>query len=118
MQHSSEFKQLVNEARAQIREIAPAELRRMLDAGEEFTLIDVREADEHAKGTIAGAVTLSRGILERDIHKVTTDKERKLVLYCGGGYRSALAAVNLQKMGYKNVISLDGGWRGWQESQS
>ncbi len=84
----------------------------MLDANEDFTLIDVREADEHAKGTIPAAVKLPRGILERDIDQVTTDKDRKIVLYCGGGFRSALAAVNLKKMGYKNVISMDGGWRG------
>ena len=116
--HSPEFKKLVDEAKAQIQEIGPAELKQMLDAREDFTLIDVREADEQAKGTIASAVTLPRGILERDIDKVTTDKERKIVLYCGGGFRSALAAVNLQKMGYRNVISLDGGWRGWQELQS
>ena len=112
-----EFKQIVEEAKAQIKEIGPAELKRMLDAGEDFTLIDVREADEQAKGTIPGTVKLPRGILERDIDQVTTDKERKIVLYCGGGFRSALAAVNLKKMGYRNVISMDGGWRGWQELQ-
>ena len=115
--HSPEFEQIVNEARAQIEEIRPPELKRMLEKGEDFTLIDVREADEYAKGTIPGAVKLSRGILERDIHQVVTDKSRKIVLYCGGGYRSALAAVNLKKMGYTNVISMDGGWRGWQEME-
>jgi|SRR5215472_15282407 len=115
--HSPEFEQIANEARAQIQEIRPGDLKRMLDAGEDFTLIDVREADEQAKGTIPRAVKLPRGILERDIHQVTADKERKIVLYCGGGYRSALAALNLKKMGYKNVISMDGGWRGWQELQ-
>jgi rhodanese-related sulfurtransferase len=113
--HSPEFKQIVDEARAQIREIGPADLKKMLDAGEDFTLIDVREAEEQAKGIIPGAVKLPRGILERDIDQVTMDKDREIVLYCGGGYRSALAAVNLKKMGYKNVISMDGGWRGWQE---
>jgi rhodanese-related sulfurtransferase len=115
--HSPEFKQIVDEARAQIQEIRPPDLKMMLDAGEDFTLVDVREADEQAKGIIPGAVKLPRGILERDIDQVTTDKDRKIVLYCGGGYRSALAAVNLKKMGYKNVISMDGGWRGWQELQ-
>jgi rhodanese-related sulfurtransferase len=113
--HSPEFVQIVDEARAQIREIQPPDLKRMLDAKEDFTLIDVREADEQAKGTIPGAVKLPRGILERDIDKVTAEKTRKIVLYCGGGYRSALAALNLKKMGYTNVISMDGGWRGWQE---
>jgi len=115
--HSPEFVRIVDEARAQIQEIRPAEVKRMQDASEDFTLIDVREADEHARGTIPGAVKLPRGILERDIDKVTTDKDRKIVLYCGGGFRSALAALNLKKMGYKNVISMDGGWRGWQELQ-
>lgn len=115
--HQTEFEQIVSEARAQVEEIEPTELKRMLDAKEDFTLIDVREADEHAKGTIPGAVPLSRGILERDIHHVITDKDRKIVLYCGGGYRSALAAVSLKKMGYRNVISMWGGWKGWQKLQ-
>jgi rhodanese-related sulfurtransferase len=113
--HNPEFVRIVDEARAQIQEIQPQDVKRMLDAKEDFTLIDVREADEHAKGTIPTAVKLPRGILERDINQVTTDKDRKIVLYCGGGFRSALAAVNLQKMGYKNVISMDGGWKGWQQ---
>jgi len=115
MKHNPDFVRIVDEARAQIQQIQPPDLKRMLDAREDFTLIDVREADEHARGTIPGAVKLPRGILERDIDQVTKDKQRKIVLYCGGGYRSALAAVNLQKMGYTNVISMDGGWRGWQE---
>lgn len=115
--HNPEFVRIVDEARAQIQEIKPQDLKRMLDAKEDFTLIDVREADEQAKGTIPTAVKLPRGILERDINQVTTDKDHKIVLYCGGGFRSALAAVNLQKMGYKNVISMDGGWKGWQELQ-
>ena len=109
---------IVDEAKAQIQEIGPSELKRMLDAHEDFTLIDVREADEQAKGTIRGAVMLPRGIVERDIDKVTADKDRKVVLYCAGGFRSALAALNLKKMGFKDVISLEGGYRGWQKSQS
>ena len=113
--HSPDFVRIVDEARAQIQEIKPLDLKRMLDEKEDLTLIDVREADEQAKGTIPTAVKLPRGILERDINQVTTDKDRKIVLYCGGGFRSALAAVNLKKMGYKNVISMDGGWKGWQE---
>ena len=113
--HNPDFVRIVDEARTQIQEIQPQDVKRMLDAKEDFTLIDVREADEHAKGTIPTAVELSRGILERDIDQVTTDKDRKIVLYCGGGFRSALAAVNLKKMGYKNVISMDGGWKGWQQ---
>ena len=117
MKHNPDFVRIVDEARAEIAEIQPPDVKRMLDANEDFTLIDVREADEQARGTIPGAVKLPRGILERDIDQVTTDKDRKIVLYCGGGFRSALAAVNLKKMGYRNVISMDGGWRGWQELQ-
>jgi rhodanese-related sulfurtransferase len=95
-----EFKQIVDEAKTQFQEIGPAELKRMLDAR-----------------VIAGAVRLPRGILERDIDQVTSDKDRKIVLYCQGGFRSALAALNLKKMGFRNVISLDGGYRGWQQPQ-
>jgi len=113
-----EFKQLVDEAKAQIREIGPDELRHMQLSGEDFTLIDVREPDERAKGTIADAVAMPRGILEVNIDQITTDKDRKLVLYCGGGSRSALAALNLKKMGFRNVISLTGGYRGWRESET
>lgn len=112
-----EFKQLVDEAKSQIKEIGPHDLKHMQQAGENFTLIDVREADEQAKGTIPGAIKLPRGILEVNIDQITTDKDRKLVLYCGGGSRSALAALNLKKMGFRNVISLAGGYRGWSETQ-
>ena len=86
-------------------------------AGEDFTLIDVREPDEQAKGMIADAVAMPRGILERDIDQVTTDKNRKIVLYCAGGFRSALAAQSLKSMGFNDVISLSGGYRGWVQSQ-
>ena len=111
-----EFKQLVHEAKGQITEIGPDELRRMQQSGENFTLIDVRERDEVAKGSIPGAVPMPRGILEVNIDQITTDKEQKLVLYCGGGSRSALAALNLKKMGFRKVLSLVGGYRGWRES--
>jgi rhodanese-related sulfurtransferase len=113
-----EFKQLVDEAKAQIKEIGPAELRRMQQAGEDFTLVDVREREEQGRGIIPGAVSLPRGILEVNIDKITTDKDRKLVLYCGGGSRSALAAVNLKKMGFRNVFSLAGGYRDWREGDT
>ena len=113
-----EFKQLVDEAKSQIKEIGPDDLKHMQQAGENFTLIDVREADEQAKGTIPGAIKLPRGILEVNIDQITTDKDRKLVLYCGGGSRSALAALNLKKMGFRNVISLAGGYRGWRLSET
>lgn len=112
-----EFMQLVNEAKAQITEIGPHDLKNMQHAGEEFSLIDVREPDEHAGGMIAGAVPMPRGVLERDIDKVTTDKDRKLVIYCAGGARSALAALSLKQMGFRDVISLSGGYKGWRESQ-
>lgn len=111
-----EFNHLVDEAKSQVREIGPGDLKRMRQTGEDFTLIDVRERDEIAKGTIPGAVPLPRGILEVNIDQITTDKNRKLVLYCGGGSRSALAALNLKKMGFRDVISLAGGYRGWLES--
>ena len=113
-----EFKQLVDEARSQISEIGPNDLRRMQQSGEDFTLLDVRERDEQAKGIIPGAVSLPRGILEVNIDKITTDKDRKLVLYCGGGGRSALAALNLKKMGFRNVFSLAGGYRDWCEGDT
>ena len=108
-----EFKQLVEDAKKEIQEIDVAQLKRMQQAKEDFLLIDVREKEEAARGMIPGAVHLSRGVLEVNIDQVTTDKGRKMVLYCGGGSRSALAAVNLKKMGFKNVISLEGGWRAW-----
>jgi rhodanese-related sulfurtransferase len=113
-----EFKQLVDEAKSQIEEIGADDLKQMQQAGEDFTLIDVRESDEVAKGTIPDAVPMARGILEVNIDKITSDKDRKLVLYCGGGSRSALAALNLKKMGFHKVISLAGGYRGWRESQA
>lgn len=113
-----EFQQIVEEARRQIQEIGPDDLLRMQQAGEDFTLIDVREPGEQAKGTITGAVVMPRGILERDIDQVTTDKDRKIVLYCAGGFRSALAALSLKHMGFNDVISLSGGYRGWVQAQT
>jgi rhodanese-related sulfurtransferase len=110
-----EFAALCNEAKKEIQEIDVAELKRMQHSGEDFTLIDVRERDEQARGMVPGAVALPRGILERDIDQVTTDKGRKLVLYCGGGFRSALSAWMLKKMGFRNVISLAGGWKAWTQ---
>lgn len=112
-----EFKQMVDAAKNQIEEIDVAGLKRMQQAGEKFTLIDVRERDEHAKGTIPGAVAIPRGILERDIDQVTTDKAQPIVLYCAGGARSALSAVNLKQMGFQRVISLAGGWNAWEKEK-
>ena len=115
-QHAPGFLRLVEEAKQRVRETTIADIRRRLDVGEEFHLVDVREAGEFAAGHIPGAVHLSKGVIERDIEKVIPDPDAEIVLYCGGGFRSALAAENLQRMGYTNVWSMDGGWRGWTES--
>lgn len=111
-----EFKMLVDEAKKEIKEIDVDELKRMQHAGEKFVLIDVREPDEHARGMIPGAQPMPRGMLEVNVDQITTDKNAKVVLYCGGGSRSALAAQSLKKMGFKNPISLAGGWRGWKDA--
>jgi rhodanese-related sulfurtransferase len=115
-QHSPGFLAIVNDAKTRVRQIDVHELRRMREAGEPLVLIDTREESEWAAGHVAGAVHLSKGIIERDIETAIPDHDARLVLYCGGGYRSALAADNLQKMGYRNVISLDGGWHALKES--
>src|SRR5579872_2312689 len=109
-----EFNQLCNEAKREIQEIDIQALKIMRQRGDDFDLIDVREADEVQRGTIPGAKAIARGILERDIDEITTDKNRKLVLYCGGGNRSALSAWMLKKMGFNNVYSLIGGWAAWK----
>ena len=116
MKHSESFLRLVNEARARIRETNVAEIKRRLDAGEKIVLVDTREESEWARGHLPDAIHLSKGIIERDVEVRFPNKDAELVLYCGGGYRSALSADNLQKMGYKNVVSMDGGWRGWLEA--
>jgi len=116
MQHAPGFLRLVEDAKIRIRQTNVRDVKRRLDAKEEFTLIDVREESEWAKGHLPGAVHLCKGIIERDIENAVPARSTPLVLYCGGGYRSALAADNLQKMGYTNVISMDGGWRGWSEA--
>jgi len=116
MKHSEAFEQLCQEAKSRIREITIAEVKRKLEAGERFRFVDVREDHEWEQGHAAGAEHLGRGILERDIEQMAPDKEAEVVLYCGGGYRSALAADNLQKMGYRNVFSMAGGIRAWREA--
>ena len=116
MQHAPGFLRLVDAARARIRECTVADVKRRLDAGERFHLIDVREQDEWARGHLPQARHLSKGIIERDIEGVIPDPDADIVLYCGGGYRSALAADNLRQMGYRRVTSMDGGWRGWNEA--
>ncbi len=116
MQHAPEFLKIVNDAKSRVREANVQEIKKRMDAGEKFHLIDVREDSEWAKGHLPNAIHLGKGVIERDIEAKIPDKNAELVLYCGGGFRSALAADNLQKMGYKNVLSMDGGWRGWNES--
>jgi rhodanese-related sulfurtransferase len=116
MKHSEGFLKLVNDAKTRVKECNVHDVKRRMDAGEEFLLIDTREESEWARGHIAGAQWLGKGIIERDIEQKVPDKSAPIVLYCGGGFRSALAADNLQKMGYTNVVSMDGGWRGWCEA--
>ena len=111
-----EYKRLVDEAKKEIQEIDAAELARMQQSGESFMLIDVREPEEVAEGLIEGALAMPRGVLEYKIDSITTDKEETIVCYCGGGGRSALAAHNLKRMGFKNVMSLAGGYRGWKKN--
>jgi adenylyltransferase/sulfurtransferase len=112
-----EFKQIVDEAKREIKEIDAAELRRMQQSGADFALVDVREPDERQRGAIPGAVGVPRGVLELHIDEVTSDKDKPIVCYCGGGSRSALAAQSLKRMGFRNVMSLAGGYRGWKEGE-
>jgi len=116
MTHNPEFLKLVEEAKKQVQEYTIAEVKAKLDRGERFHFIDVREDHEFAKDHAKGAVHLGRGILERDIETAIPEKTAEIVLYCGGGYRSALAAESLQRMGYTKVSSMDGGIRGWREA--
>jgi rhodanese-related sulfurtransferase len=116
MVHSEGFLAIVNDAKSRVKEIDIEQYRKMQAAGEPHLLVDVREDNEWAAGHAAGAVHLGKGIIERDIEGKVPDKGTRLVLYCGGGFRSALAADNLQKMGYADAISLDGGWKAWQQA--
>ena len=116
MAHAPQFLKLVQESKKHIKETNVAEVKRRADAGEKFVLVDVREDNEWAKGYLPGAVHMGRGVIERDIEQRVADTDTKLILYCGGGFRSALVAENLQKMGYTNVESMDGGWKGWLEA--
>ncbi len=114
-QHSARFLRIVEDARKRIREVSIDDVKARLDRGEQFLLVDVREESEYAKDHLPGAIHLGKGIIERDIEERVPELDTPLVLYCGGGYRSALAADNLQKMGYTHVLSMDGGIRGWRE---
>ena len=113
MAHSPQFLKLVNEAKARVKETNVEDVKRRMEAGEKFLLVDVREDNEWANGHVPKAVHLGRGIIERDIEAAVPDTSTKMILYCGGRFRSALVADNLQKMGYTNVESMDGGWKGW-----
>ena len=113
MQHSPGFLKLVEEAKSRIREIAIPEYLEWRKSGKQHFLIDTREESEWRAGRLPGAIHLCKGIIERDIERIIPDHSATIVLYCGGGYRSALAADNLQTMGYTNCLSLAGGWRDW-----
>jgi rhodanese-related sulfurtransferase len=114
--HSLRFEKLVQEVKSRVREVSADEINQRLARGEQFHLIDVREDSEWAAARVPQAVHLGKGIIERDIEQRVPDTSAELVLYCGGGYRSALAADNLQKMGYQNVWSMAGGFRAWREA--
>lgn len=114
-QHPPRFLKIVDDAKTRVRETNVDEVKKRMDRGDKFLLVDVREESEYAKDHLPGAIHLGKGIIERDIEARVPDLGAEMILYCGGGFRSALAADNLQKMGYTNVISMDGGIRGWRE---
>jgi rhodanese-related sulfurtransferase len=114
-QHPPRFLKIVDDARSRIKETTVDEVKARLDRGEKFLLVDVREDSEWDKDHLPGSVHMSKGVIERDVEQKVPDVNTEMVLYCGGGYRSALAADNLQKMGYTRAISMDGGIRGWRE---
>ena len=114
MQHSPRFLAIVNDAKSRIRETNVDAVKARLDKGERLTIVDVREESEFAHDHVPGAIHLGKGVLERDAEQKLPDLGTEIILYCGGGFRSALAADNLQKMGYTNVVSMDGGIRDWR----
>ncbi len=116
-QHPPRFLKIVDDARSRVRETNVDEVKKRMDRGDKFLLVDVREESEYAKDHLPGAIHLGKGVIERDIEERVPELNREMILYCGGGFRSALAADNLQKMGYTNVISMDGGIRGWRERE-
>ena len=117
MQHTPRFLKIVNDAKSRVEETTVDEVKQKLDRGEKFLLVDVREESEFAKDHLPGAIHLGKGVIERDIETKVPDVKTPMVLYCGGGFRSAMAADNLQKMGYTNVLSMDGGVREWREKK-
>lgn len=116
MAHNPGFLNLVNDAKSRVQQIDLEGYKKLREAGEPHMLVDTREESEWNAGHVKGAVHMSKGVIERDVETKVPDKNTKLVLYCGGGFRSALVADNLQKMGYTAAISLDGGWRSLKES--
>lgn len=114
-QHPPRFLKIVDDSKKRVREATVDEIKSRLDRGDKFVLVDVREESEWQKDHLPGAIHMSKGVIERDVEQKVPDLNTEMVLYCGGGFRSALAADNLQKMGYTNVISMDGGVRGWRE---
>jgi rhodanese-related sulfurtransferase len=114
-QHPPRFLKIVDDARSRVRETNVDEVKKRMDRGDKLLLVDVREESEFAKDHLPGAIHLGKGVIERDIEARVPDLSKEMILYCGGGFRSALAADNLQKMGYINVISMDGGIRDWRE---
>ena len=116
MKHDPNFEKVVDDARTRILETTVDAIKQRMDNGETFLLIDVREKEEWDNGHLPNALHLSKGIIERDIHQAAEKMDQEMILYCGGGYRSALAADNLTKMGYTKVVSMDGGFRGWKEA--
>ncbi|MCE7870731.1 sulfurtransferase [bacterium CPR1] len=116
MKHTPAFEELVNRSRSRIRETNCAEVRERQERKETFHLVDVREESEWARGHLPGAIHIGKGVIERDIESLIPELQSEIILYCGGGYRSALAADALQQMGYTRVASMDGGWRGWTEA--
>ena len=116
MSHSPEFLKMVEDAKSRVKQTDVAAVLARLKKGEKPTIVDVREDNEWAGGRVAGAIHLGKGVIERDIEEAIPDKTKEIILYCGGGFRSALSADNLQKMGYRNVLSMDGGWRGWKDA--
>lgn len=116
MKHAPGFLAIVNDARQRIRETTVEKVRARQENGDRFLLVDVREESEWAKGRLPNAIHIGKGVIERDVESRIPDVSAEIILYCGGGYRSALAADNLQKMGYVNVVSMDGGYRSWTEA--
>ena len=115
MKHNEGFLKLVEDAKSRVKETNAQDVMKRIEKGEKLNLVDVREESEWAKGHLPGATHMGKGVIERDIEKAIPDKNAEIILYCGGGFRSALSADNLQKMGYKKVVSMDGGWRDWTE---